>query len=142
MFFCLFKKRRRNNILLREQVNSNKQGDVGVGRAIAHFVSQGFTVSVPLTDSQEYDLVVGDDSGLKKVQVKTTCYKRNSVFTVNLKTSSKKKNRNLYKSFDASKCDLLYILTDEDEEYIIPCEELEAETSLSMSDKYSKYKIN
>lgn len=96
---------------------------------------------MPLTDSQEYDLVIDQDGALKRVQIKTTYYKRNGVYTVNLKTSTKRKNKNIYKGFDSTKCDLLYILTEEDEEYIIPCKGLTVETSLNLSDKYSEYKI-
>jgi len=39
--------------------NTKKQGDAGVGMAIGWCVSVGWTVCVPLTDSQEYDLVIG-----------------------------------------------------------------------------------
>lgn len=55
--------------------NTKKQGDVGLGLAIGWFTSQGHTVCVPLTDSQDYDLVVDIDGKLQKVQVKTTTYK-------------------------------------------------------------------
>ena len=51
--------------------NTKKQGDVGLGAAIAFFSNLGYTVATPLTDSQNYDLVVDMDEGLKKVQVKT-----------------------------------------------------------------------
>jgi hypothetical protein len=39
--------------------NTKKQGDVGL--AIGWFTSQGHTVCVHLTDSQDYDLVVEID---------------------------------------------------------------------------------
>ena len=38
--------------------NSKKQGDWGLGRAIAYFTLKEYTVSVPLTESQDYDLIV------------------------------------------------------------------------------------
>ena len=41
---------------LRGQKNSKKQGDIGLGIAIGWFATQGYTVCVPLTDSQDYDL--------------------------------------------------------------------------------------
>ena len=50
------------------QKNSRKQGDVGLGRAIAYFTSEGFTVCLPLTDNQDYDLVVEKENGLKKIE--------------------------------------------------------------------------
>lgn len=52
--------------------NSKQQGDVGLGAAIGWFTSKGYTVCIPLTDSQDYDLVVETKGKLEKVQVKTT----------------------------------------------------------------------
>ncbi len=48
--------------------NSKKQGDIGLGAAIAYFTFKGFTVSIPLTDSQDYDLVVDDGHKLSRIQ--------------------------------------------------------------------------
>ena len=52
--------------------NSKKQGDAGLGQAIAYFTSQGYDVALPLTDSADWDLIVEMESGLKRVQVKTS----------------------------------------------------------------------
>jgi hypothetical protein len=52
--------------------NSKKQGDAGLGQAIAYFTMQGYNVALPLTDSADWDLIVEIDDILKKVQVKTS----------------------------------------------------------------------
>lgn len=39
-------------------INSKKQGDIGMCYAMAYFSKIGYTVSVPITDSQDYDLIV------------------------------------------------------------------------------------
>lgn len=39
---------------------------------MAYYAKLGWTVSVPVTDSQDYDLVVDNGTRLFKVQVKTT----------------------------------------------------------------------
>ena len=52
-------------------INSKKQGDIGMCYAIAYFSKMGYTVSIPITDSQDYDLII-DNGTLLKVQVKTT----------------------------------------------------------------------
>lgn len=55
--------------------------------AIAHFAKQGYTVSVPLTDSQKYDLIVEIEGVLNKVQIKTTFTKNPSgAYVVGLRT--------------------------------------------------------
>jgi len=53
--------------------NSKKQGDSALGAAISYFCSIGYTVSVPLTDSQDYDLLVDDGISICKIQVKSCC---------------------------------------------------------------------
>jgi Holliday junction resolvase-like predicted endonuclease len=73
--------------MLKEQRNSKKKGDVGLGAAIAYFTRMGYCVCLPLTDSQEYDLIVDIDKILHKVQVKTTTHKKKSgVYSVELRT--------------------------------------------------------
>ena len=52
--------------------NSKKQGDAGLGQAIAYFTMLGYDIALPLTDSADWDLIVEMDDGLKRVQVKTS----------------------------------------------------------------------
>jgi len=46
------------------------KGDVAVARAISTFTQMGYDVSIPLTESAPYDLVVDTRKGLKRVQIK------------------------------------------------------------------------
>lgn len=49
-------------------INSKKQGDVGMCYAIAYYSRLGWTVSIPITDSQDYDLLVENtDNNILKV---------------------------------------------------------------------------
>ena len=52
--------------------NSLKQGNAGLGQAIAYFTLNGYGVCIPLTDSEDWDLIVSKDGILYKVQVKTS----------------------------------------------------------------------
>ena len=55
---------------------SNKEkGNDGLGIAIAYYSTNGYTVSIPLNDTQDYDLIVDKNNVLKKVQVKATSCK-------------------------------------------------------------------
>lgn len=64
--------------------NSKKQGDAGLGQAIAYFTSKGYNVALPLTDSADWDMIVEIDGSLKRVQVKTsTQLKDNGVMLFN-----------------------------------------------------------
>src|SRR5437763_1581802 len=49
---------------------TQRKGDVATARAIATFTAMGFDVSIPLTESAAYDLVVDDGERLARVQCK------------------------------------------------------------------------
>ena len=95
--------------------NSKKQGDIGLGSAIQYFSSIGNTVLIPLTDSQDYDLIIDDENRLYKVQVKTTSYKsKHNIYTVGLKMQGgNSKTNTIHKTANEIKYDLLFILTEE-----------------------------
>lgn len=84
------------DVVYLEQHNNRKQGDVGLGMAISWFTSHGYTVCIPLTDSQRYDLVVEMDSELKKIQVETPNHrpgdKKSGQYGVCIKTSGGNKS--------------------------------------------------
>jgi hypothetical protein len=39
---------------------TQRKGDIATSRAVASFTARGFDVSIPLTESAAYDLVVDD----------------------------------------------------------------------------------
>ncbi len=51
---------------------NKEKGNSGLGMAIAYFTTNGYTVSIPLNDTQDYDLVVEKGGVLKSVKVKAT----------------------------------------------------------------------
>jgi hypothetical protein len=130
--------------MLRGHKNTKKQGDVGLGLAIGWFTSQGYTVSVPLTDSQDYDLVADISGKLKRVQVKTTTFRSpNGVFTINL--SVKGGNRTsvgTVKKFDPSKIDSVFVATESGDLYYIPSRKIAAKHSISLGEKWAAYRLN
>ena len=68
--------------------NSKAQGNIGLGEAIAYFMRQGITVSIPINDSQDYDIIADIDGLLSKIQVKTTsCTSAYDVFQVGLRNT-------------------------------------------------------
>ena len=52
--------------------DNKSKGKAGLAVAIGYYGSIGYTVCVPLNDTQEYDLIVDDGESLRKVQVKCT----------------------------------------------------------------------
>jgi len=127
-----------------DQSNSKKQGDVGLGLAIGWFTSRGYTVSIPLTDSQDYDLIVDDLGKLKRVQVKTTKFREDSgSFTVNLTVKGgNRTGRGKSKKLDPSKVDSIFILTATLEMYYIPVEVIGTKGTITLYSLYEPYLVS
>jgi uncharacterized protein YajQ (UPF0234 family) len=124
--------------------NPRLQGLIGVGAAIDWFTRNGFFVAVPLNDSQPWDLVVEDPAGVvSRVQVKTTTFKNpRGRYVVMLATAGGNQSFHTRKHFDRSKSDLLFVLTDEESVYLIPCQDLGAVSALALGAKYERFRVS
>lgn len=118
---------------------SNKEkGNAGLGIAIAYYSTNGYTVSIPLNDTQDYDLIVDKNNVLKKVQVKaTSCKTKYNKYQVALKSCGGTKGET-YKTIIDTKIDEVFIVTDTMEMFIIPIEEIKNKTTLNLCEKYEK----
>ncbi len=118
--------------------NTNVKGTVGLGRCIYYFTKLGFTVSLPLNDSQDYDLIFDDGEILNKVQVKTTSQEvKSNIFRVKLESYS----HNFNKNFDKDSVDFLFVLCENNDSYLIPSKVIEGKTAIHIGNKYKQYLI-
>lgn len=124
-------------------VNSIKQGDQGVAIAIAHYVQQGFTVSIPLTVNTRYDLVVDDGEKLRRVQVKSTNFKtEHGVYRAHLVTNSKTVGGRGKKTLlTADECDEVFIHIIGGESYVLPSTLITGQVSINLGSKYSEWRV-
>lgn len=107
--------------------------------AIAYFGSNGYTVSIPLNDTQDYDLVVDFDGELKKIQVKASGYKQNNdSFQIQLRTVSGT-TRQPYKTVKDTDIDYLFCLCGDGTMYLIPRNEIINKTALNLTKNKSKF---
>lgn len=122
---------------------TNKQkGNTSLGIAIAYFTSNGYTVSIPLNDTQDYDLIVEKNSILKTVQVKSSgCKNKSNHYQVALKSCGGTKGVT-YKTFKETSVDLLFIFLACSSMYLIPSNKINNLSTITLSDKYLKYKVN
>lgn len=99
--------------------STNKEkGRTSLGIAIAYFSMNGYTVSIPLNDTQDYDLIVEKDGKLETIQVKSTdCKTKYGVYQVALKSCGGTKGQT-YKTVIDTKVDKLFIATKELEIYL------------------------
>jgi hypothetical protein len=125
--------------VLEDFENTKKRGDAGVGSAIGWFTSQGYTVSIPLTDSQDYDLVVDINNTLNRVQIKTVFHKPDGFYAVNLRVTGGNKHCTTNKLFDNTAVEYLYVLTNEGVRYFIPAAIIETTTQLRLNERYTQY---
>lgn len=106
-----------------KNLNTKKQGDAGLGVAVGWFAATGYTVAIPLTDSQPYDLIVDRDGRLRRVQVKTTTYRPKGAFAVSLTVKGgNRSGTGKIKKLDPSTVDDVFVLTGDGKMYLIPVE--------------------
>ncbi len=123
--------------MLSGRKNTNTQGNIGLADAIAYFVKHEYVVSIPLNDTQPYDLVIDKDGKLERVSVKTSTSKAGGKsYKVKLSTSSWGRN---HKPLDKTKIDKLFVLTESEDRYVIPVSDLTGETEITLGKKYDNY---
>ena len=130
-------------MLFDNAINSKKQGDIGMCYAMAYYAKLGWTVSVPVTDSQDYDLVVDNGTRLFKVQVKTTkSISPSGNYVVNRRTmGGNLSGAGKYKDFSENSSDLLFALTDSGDCYSIPKSEISAVNAVALGERYLPYRV-
>lgn len=123
-------------IPLRFHANSRKQGDAGLGAAICYFTGNGHIVCLPISEGQEYDLIVDMGSGLKTVQIKTTRYKAPSGhYIANLRVlGGNRSGAGKVKKLDTSKIDYVFVLDASNAWYLIPTGTLNGTGSVTLNE--------
>ncbi|MGL5574478.1 MAG: group I intron-associated PD-(D/E)XK endonuclease [Bacteroidales bacterium] len=124
---------------------SKDKGRAGLASAIGFFGANGYTVCLPINDTQDYDIVVDDGNKLMKVQVKATGQlKTSGGYTVSLKSSGGT-NGGIYGRVCDSEIDLLYVLCGDGSSFLIPFDEiknLRSCVTLSKTNEYSKFLVS
>lgn len=130
--------------LLGSYKNTKKQGDAGLGIAIGWFASRSYTVCVPLTDSQDYDLVVDRGDGLMlRVQVKTTTFKAPSgawVISLTIKGGNRT-GKGKIRAFDKSKVDAVFVVAGDGSKYYIPVSKMKSSSTIYLGEFYKPYLV-
>lgn len=125
--------------------NSKKQGDAGLGQAIAYFSMKGYDIALPLTDSADWDLIVEVEGELKRVQVKTSYQLKENgvmVFNADVKGGNKSESKPA-KTIQNQKWDLIFLhhlVTGK--QALIPKEVLTTKGQINLGGKkYAEYLI-
>ena len=123
-------------------LTNKEKGNTALGMTIAFFTSQGYTVSIPLNDTQDYDLVVEKETVLQTVQVKSSgCKTKANNFQVALKSSGGTKGKT-YKTFKNTSVDLLFIFLKDFSMYLIPNDKIKNYSTITLGEKYKQYLVH
>lgn len=126
-------------------MKTKQKGDLAVAKAIASFTERGYEVLLPIGDKKPYDMVVETEEGeLKKVQCKYTSHKsKYDVYKVPLKVmGGNRTSGNTSKKYDKKDFDILYVLTSDGQEYIIPFCEVSATGQLSLGKDVEQWRFS
>lgn len=93
---------------------TQRKGDTAVAQAIATFTKLGYDISLPITESAAYDLIVDRSGTLRKVQVRYC-----SVGDVDLRRIHSNSKGYVIKKTKNGAYDWLYIFHPEKGEYLI-----------------------
>ena len=124
-------------------MNTKSIGNIGLTHAIFSLTKLGYKISLPLNDSQDYDLVIDSEvDGLQRVEVKTTNqYSDYGVPKVNVKSAGGT-NGSIYGHVNASTAHLLYVYHQgQDMSWLIPVSKDLPSSSINLGDKYLDYII-
>jgi hypothetical protein len=92
---------------------TQRKGDIAVSQAIARFTKMGFDVSIPLTESAHYDLIVDTGEEIKRVQVRYC-----GVRQVSLRRVHSNSKGYVVKKTKINSYDWLYVFKNSGEEYL------------------------
>jgi hypothetical protein len=124
-------------------MDNKLKGNVALASAIAHFVTMGYTVSIPLADTAKYDLVVESGGNFQAVQCKYAGFERSAgIYSVPLYVAGGNRsagNRRI--KYESKDFDLLFVLCASGRKYIIPFQEVVGRTIINVGrdSKWSKW---
>ena len=120
---------------------NKEKGNAGLVMGIAYFGSNGYTVSIPLNDTQDYDFVIEKDNEFKKVQCKATGAKnRSGTYRVKLNTYGGANGGTCYGTVKDGSADILFVLVENGDKYVIPVSKITNTGQLTLND-FSDYKV-
>lgn len=122
--------------------STKEKGRAGLVAAIAYFGMNGYTVSIPVNDTQDYDLVVEMNNAFYKVQCKSTNSKTHSGnYQVKLETWGGANGGTRYSRIKDGSSNLLFVLTGEQSMYVIPVSEITQSSIMVLNDNCEKYRV-
>ena len=112
-----------------EKENRKQTGRTGLSMAITYFTLQGYTVSLPMNDTQWYDLIVEKDDNFFTVQCKATKTDDN---TINLRSKGGTKGVTYDNVLNHPKLDYLFCVDNALQMWLIPVKDIITTNKISL----------
>ena len=120
------------------ETNKDK-GRAGLAAAVGYFGTHGYTVSLPLNDTQDYDLIV-DNGRIFRVSCKATGQRtKYGVSVVDLRNTGGT-NGSVYGREQNKNIDYIFVLNEAGEMWLLPKEVLTS-NSINLGEGYNQYKL-
>lgn len=123
---------------------NRERGNAGLAMAIAYYAANGFMVSIPLNDTQDYDLIVDDGTDMFRVQAKFSSVRVPSGKYQFALRSIGGQSGEVYKTVVHTKADILFATTADGEMFQIPVGYLDQEDTINLGgddDEYASFRV-
>lgn len=111
---------------------TQRKGDIALAKAISTFTEMEYDVSIPITESAAYDLIVDGGTGLWRVQVKYCTGKQ-----VDLRRVHTNAKGYVVKKYEEKSYDWLYVYSPNNGEYLIMS--CHIGSTINLKDEYKLY---
>ena len=101
------------------EINRKSIGRIGLSMAINYFTIKGYTVSIPMNDTQWYDMVIEKDGIFQTVQCKAT-----SGDTIDFRSTGGTKGSTYDNLLNHSELDYLFCVNGNFEMWLIPIKDI------------------
>lgn len=120
------------------ETNKDK-GRAGLAAAVGYFGTHGYTVSLPLNDTQDYDMLV-DNGTIYRISCKATGEKtKYGVSVVSLRNCGGNKGA-VYGREQDKNIDFIFVLNEDGEMWLLP-KSILTSNSINLGNKYEQYKL-
>lgn len=117
------------------EVNRKQIGRTGLSMAINYFTLQGYTVSLPMNDTQWYDIVVEKDGKFETVQCKATQTKEN---TIDFRSTGGTNGKVYDNLLNHSELDYLFCVNKDLDMWLIPIKDITTTRQITLRTEPNK----
>ena len=117
------------------EVNRKQIGRLGLSMAINYFTIQGYTVSLPINDTQWYDLIIEKDNQFFTVQCKATQTENDSI---DLRSTGGTKGFIYDNVLNHSKLDYLFCVNKDLKMWLIPVKDITTTKQITLRTEPTK----